>query len=201
MEPLMIILGTLLALALVTLIAFFIVKNKRISELEFEIKLYRQLTSEESKNNHSIVFVDNLDNYSTGLIKKLSYLISQSYQRFAPKWPLSYFGIFLDELAFVKNQEKKDLIKNILIDALSSSDTKIFADIVTKYLKDQDNFDDKAARAGLAFIISVVLKGGTCFSREFEENIKGLLASPEISDDNKILIQAGSIKVKRMLGA
>ncbi|MFZ2310080.1 MAG: hypothetical protein WAW11_00870 [Patescibacteria group bacterium] len=207
MEPLMIVLGALLALAIVTLISFFIVKNKRIGELESEIRLYRQLTSEESKNNDAMVFVANLNDYSVRIITSLNKMITQSYQRFAPKWSLDYFGIFLDELNLVNNQEKKDLIKSIFAFSLSLLDAKILADIITKHLKDEGNFDEKTAKDGLSFIMSVILKSGnagqlaTCFKRELKENIKKLLDAPEISADENILIQAGWIKIEKMLTA
>lgn len=201
----MIILGTLLALALVTLIAFFIVKNKRISELESEIHLYCKLTSEESKNNDAILFVANLNNYSLEILKRLNKLIIQSYQRFMIKWPLDCFGRFLNELDLVSNQEKKDFIKNTFTYALSSISPIVLANIVTTYLKDNGGFEDDDSRGGLEFIIFIALKNGDAssmainFKREFEENIKEILDLPEKNSDEKILIQAGSIKIKKML--
>lgn len=205
MEPLMIILGALLALALVTLISFFIVKNKRISELESEIKLYRQLTDETSKHNDAIIFGANLNNYSNGIIQRLSQIMVQSYKKFIPKWALACFGIFLEELDLVKDQEKKDLIKNTFIYALGSLDAKILADIITNHLKVEGDFDEPNAKNGLLLIVSIILKSGnagqlaTCFNRELEANIKIMLNSPETKDEDKYLIHAGWIKIEKML--
>lgn len=207
MEPLMIALIALLALVAAAFVAFIIVKNKRIKELNSEIRLYLQLTDETSRHNDAIIFGANLNDYSAGIIQRLSQIMVQSYQRFIPKWSLACFGMFLEELVLVKDQEKKDLIKNTFTYALGSLDAKILADIITNHLKIEGDFDEPNAKNGLLLIVSVILKSGdagqlaTCFNREFEENIKELLASPEISDDAKVLIHAGLIKIKKMLTA
>lgn len=200
----MIALIALIVLETAAFISFIVIRNKRVSELKSEINLYRQLTGE-SKNNDAIVFVANLDNYSTGILRRLRKLIAQSYQQFTPQWPLNCFGNFVNELDSISNQEKKGFIKNTFTNAISLLDAKIFADIITKYLRYEGNFDEKDARDGLVIIMSVILKGGnagqlaTCFNRELEENIKELLDSSEIQSEEKILIHAGWIKIKKML--
>jgi|GEM_PF-2760820 len=205
MELLLIALIIYSVLGTIFFLTFLVVKNGRIKELNSEIRLYRQLTEEASKNNDWTVLVDNLNNYSAGIINRLCKIIVQSYQRLVPQWSLTSFGIFFDKSSLINNKEKKDFIKNTFTYALGLLDAKILADIVTKYLKEEGNFDEKNARVGLIFIMSVILKEGnagqlaTCFAREFKENIKELLDSSEITDDEKILIQAGLIKIKKML--
>jgi hypothetical protein len=207
MEPLMTALITLAALEAAAFFLLLIVKNKRIKELNSEIKLYRQLTGEASKKNDGVVFVANLNNYSSGIIKRLNTLICQGYQKFMPKWPLDCFGLFINDLHLVKNRGKKDFIKNTFTYALGLLDVKILADIVTKHLKENGNFDEPNARDGLVIIMSVILNGGnasnvaTHFKVKLEENINELLNSSEITEDEKVLIGAGWIKIKKMLAA
>lgn len=207
MGPLMFALIMLIVLETAAFISFIVIRNKRVNELESEIKLLHQLTSEESKNDDWVVLMNNLNNYSARIIKRLNKIIAQSYQRLMPKWSLDCFGEFLDELNLIKDKEKKNFIRNIFNYALGLLDAKILADIITNYLKEENSFDEKNARIGLVPIMSIILKEGnagqlaTCFSRELEKNIKELLDSPEIQDDEKILIHAGSIKIKKMLTA
>jgi hypothetical protein len=207
MEPLLAILIMLIVLETTAFISFIVIRNKKVNELKSEINLYSKLTGEESRNNDAIVFVANLNNYSLEILKRLNKLIIQSYQRFMIRWPLDCFGRFLNELDLVGNQEKKDFIKNTFTYALGSISPKIIANIITTYLNDNGTFEEDGAQDGLEFIIFVVLKHGDAsnmainFKLEFEKNIQELINSPEKNGDEKVLIQAGSIKIKKMLSA
>lgn len=201
MDPLFIVLTALLLLLAATFVIFVIVKEKRIKELELENSLYRRLT----RYDERVLEIENLQKFPTKMIGGLASLIQKVYEKTIPLWSLCDTGGFLKELKEVDDQNKQALIKKIFTDSLLSLNHRQLADIIFKHLQEANHFDNSKAQEALNFLVSALKEdptGSLAEKLEYElsTGIKVLLDSENKTDDEKVLIRAGFIKLRRMLG-
>lgn len=197
--------GIIMIIAGITIIALVIFYENRIKFYKAKLSLLFKLTSPEQSTRFYFLDIERLQEEKFKVINQLGGSLKWCLKERINDWSLFNLGRYDLEIDQIKNEDKRQIIKFWFIDALGDIPAKKFAEMFIKNIEQNLRVDIssyyKSIERGKELIFSAIngRNLASSFYPELSAGIELLLKRPDLVENDKIIISAELINIKKIV--